>query len=160
MAGARQHALAVVIVALVAVTAGVFLTVGRPRAEASTEHAPSVAVPYSHVQFTVTAAKHAFAAVGVQLVAKSHVAGVVTTIGTGDDAFEVDVFGDPERVNAAGSPDVIINSHGNYVRMPSTCTRGIPDAARWRGNVRFVVRCANAGQAQLLKLGTRALGKL
>jgi hypothetical protein len=160
MAGVRQHALAVVIVALVAATAGVFLTVARPRAQASTEHAPSVPVPYSHVQFTVSAAKRAFTAVGVRLVPKSHVAGVVTTIGTRDDAFEVDVFGDPARVNAAGSPDVIVNSHGKYVRMPSTCTPGIPDAARWRGNVRFVVSCANAGQAQLLTLGTRALAKL
>jgi hypothetical protein len=152
--------LAVAAVALVAATAGVFLTAWRPRSQPSTEHAPAVPVPYSHVQFTVSDASHAFAAVGVRLVAKSRVAGVVTTIGTRDDAFEVDVFGDPAKVNTSGSPDVITDTHGRYVRIPSTCTPGIPDAARWRGNVRFVIRCANAAQGQLLAVGTRALAKL
>jgi hypothetical protein len=160
MAGIRHHALAVAIVALVAVAAGVFLFVGHARSQASTERAPTVPVPYSHVEFTVSDANRAFAAVGVRLVAKSHVPGVGTTIGTRDDALEVDVFGDPARVNASGSPDLITDAHGKYVRMPSTCTPGIPDAARWRGNVRFVIRCANAGHAQLLTLGTRALAKL
>jgi hypothetical protein len=160
VAGIRLHALAVAIVALVVATAGLFLTVWRPRSQPSTEHAPSVPVPYSHVQFTVSDATRAFAAVGVRLVAKSSVSGVVTTIGTRDDAFEVDVFGDPARVNASGSPDVITDSQGKYVRIPNTCTPGIPDAARWRGNVRFVIRCANAAQAQLLAVGTHALTKL
>ena len=160
VAGVRQHALAVAIVALVAAAAALFLTVGRPRSQASTAHAPSVAVPYNPVQFTVSEANHAFAAVGVQLVAKSHVPGVVTTIGTRDDAFEVDVLGDPARVSASGSPDLITNTQGKYARIPSTCTPGIPDAARWRGNVRFVIRCANAAQTRLLALGTRALAKL
>lgn len=160
MAGLRQHALAVAIVAFVAVAAGAFLIVGRPRSHASAERAPSIPVPYSHVEFTVSDANHAFAAVGVRLLAKSRVPGVVTTITTRDDAFEVDVFGDPARVNASGSPDAIINAQGRYVRIPGTCTPGIPDAARWRGNVRFVIHCANAGRAQLLTLGTRALAKL
>jgi hypothetical protein len=160
MSGVRQHTSAIVIVALVAATAGIVLTIERPRAQASTEAAPSVPVPYSHVQFTVRDARRAFAAVGVRLVAKSHVPGVGTMIGTRDDTVEVDVFGDPARVNAAGSPDMITDAHGNYVRMPSTCTPGIPDAARWRGNVRFVIRCATPGRAQLLARGTRALAKL
>jgi hypothetical protein len=160
MAGIRQHALAIAAVALVAAAAGIFLAFGRPRAQASTEQAPSVPVPYSHVQFSVSVTKHAFAAVGVQLVVKSRVPGVGITLGTRDDRFEVDVFGDPARVNASGSPDAITNSRGKYVRIPSVCTPGIPDAARWRGNVRFVVRCTDAGQAQRLALGTRALAKL
>jgi hypothetical protein len=116
-------------------------------------------VPYSHVRFTVSGVKHGFVAVGVRLVVKSRVPGIGTTLGTRDDALEVDVFGDPTRVNAAGSPDVITNSQSKYVRIPSTCTPGIPDAARWRGNVRFVIRCSDAAQAQLA-LGTRALAKL
>ena len=160
MAVLRQHALAVAIVALVAATAGLFLTVWRPHSHLSTEHAPSIPVPYSHVQLTVGDANRAFAAVGVRLVAKSRVPGVVTTIGTRDGAFEVDVFGDPARVNATGSPDVITNTQGKYVRIPSTCTPGVPDAARWSGNVRFVVRCANRAQAQLMAVGARALAKL
>ena len=159
MARVRQHALAIVIVALVAATGGIFLTVERPRAQASTERAPSVPVPYSRVEFRVSDANRAFAAVGIRLLAKSRDP-LGTTIGTRDDALEVDVFGGPARVNAAGSPDLITDAHGKYVRMPSTCTPGIPDAARWRGNVRFVIRCAAARQAQLLALGTRALAKL
>ena len=118
-------------------------------------------VPYSHVQFTAGDAKRAFAAVGVRLVPKSRVPGIVTTIGTPDDEFEVDVFGDPARVNAlGGSPEVITDLHGKYVRIPSRCIRGIPDAERWHGNVRFIVRCAKAGHARLLALGSRALSKL
>lgn len=159
MAGVRQHALAVAIVALVAVAAGVVLVVGHPHSQASTERAPSVPVPYSHVEFTLADANRAFAAVGVRLVPKSRDP-VGTTVGTRDDALEVDVFGDPARVNASGSPNLITDSHGKDVRMPSTCTPGIPDAARWRGNVRFVIRCASARQAQLLALGSRALAKL
>lgn len=160
MGALRQHALMVVIVALVAATAVVFLAISRPQSQAAATHAPSVPVPYSHVQFTVSDAKHAFSAVGVRLVAKSRVPGIATTIGTRDDALEVDVFGDPARVNAAGSPDVITNSQGKYVRIPSTCTPGIPEAARWHGNVRFVIRCADAAEAQLMALGTHALAKL
>lgn len=160
VAGVRQHALAVAIVALVAAAAGFFLTVGRPRFRASTAHAPSVPVPYSHVQFTVGDANHAFAAVGVRLVAKSRVPGVVTTMGSRDDALEVDVFGDPARVDASGSPDVLTNTRGKYVRIPSTCRPGIADAARWRGNVRFLIRCADAAHSRLLALGIRALAKL
>lgn len=160
MAVLRQRGLAVAIVALAAAMTGLFLIVSRPRSHSSAEQAPSVPVPYSHAQFTVADAKRAFAAVGVQLVAKSRVLGVGTTIGTRDNSFEVDVFGDPARVNASGSPDVITDAQGKYVRIPTTCTPGIPDAARWRGNVRFVVRCASTGQARLLAVGARALAKL
>jgi hypothetical protein len=159
MGALRQHALVVVIVAFVIATAVVFLAVSRPQSKAATTPAPSVPVPYSHVRFAVSDVKHAFAAVGVRLVAKSRVPGIGTTLATRDDALEVDVFGDPARVNAAGSPDVITNSQGKYVRIPSTCTPGIPDAARWRGNVRFVIRCSDAARAQLA-LGTRALARL
>lgn len=118
-------------------------------------------LPYANARFTANDAKRAFAAVGVHLVPKSRVAGVVTTIGTADDEFEVDVFGNPERVRAlGGSPEVIPNARGEYVRIPNTCTPGIPDAERWRGNVRFVVRCADKDHARLLTLGARALAKL
>jgi hypothetical protein len=55
---------------------------------------------------------------------------------------------------------VITDAHGKYVRIPATCTPGIPDAGRWHGNVRFVVRCTNAAHARLLVVGTRALAKL
>lgn len=161
MAGVRSHVFAVAIVALAAAVVGLFLTVWRPRYEPSTRHAPDVPVPYTHVQFTASDAERAFAAVGVRLVPKSRVPGIVTTIGTADDRFEVDVFGSPTRVNAlGGSPEVITDVRGKYVHIPRTCTRGIPDAERWNANVRFVVRCANVAHAQLLALGTRALAKL
>ncbi len=161
MAGVRQHALAFAIVAVVAAAAGLFLTVWRPRYQPSTEHAPSVPVPYRHVQFTVSDATRAFAAIGVRLVPKSRVPGIVTTIGTPRDEFEVDVFGNPARVNAiGGSPDVTTDVHGKYVRIPRTCSAGIPDAERWRGNVRFIVSCANPAHARLLATGTRALAQL
>jgi hypothetical protein len=113
------------------------------------------------VKFTVGDAKRAFASVGVRLVPKSRIPGVVTTIGSRSDSFEVDVFGTPERVDAVGgSPELITDSQGHYVHIPRTCTSGIPDAERWRGNVRFVIRCANPGHAQLLSTGVRALANL
>jgi hypothetical protein len=148
-------------VALAASVAGLFLTVWRPRYRPATQQVPVALLPYSDVQFTANDAKRAFVAVGVHLVPKSRVPGVVTTIGSGNDAFEVDVFGDPGRVNALdGSPEIIVDSHGNYVRIPRTCTSGVPDAERWRGNVRFVIRCANPAHAQLLTTGARALANL
>jgi hypothetical protein len=158
--GVRQHALAFAVVAAVAIAAGLFLTVWRPRYEPGTRAVPPFLLPYSRAEFGAGDAKRAFAAVGVRLVPKSRIPGVVTTIGTRDDAFEVDVFGDPAHVRAQSSPDVVTDSAGRYVRIPTTCTRGIPDAARWRGNVRFVVRCADAAHARLLVVGTRALAKL
>jgi hypothetical protein len=161
MAAGRQHAWAVAVVALGVTVVGLFLTVWRPRYRPSAQKLPSAPLPYNRVQFTPADAKRAFAAVGVRLVPKSRVPGVVTTIGTPNDEFEVDIFGDPAHVKAlGGSPDIITDSHGKYVRIPSTCTTGIPDAERWRGNVRFVISCDNAAHAQLLNVGTRALAKL
>lgn len=161
MGGVRQHALAVAIVALAAAATGLFLTVWHPRYQPSTPRLPSVALPYGRAQFTASDALRAFAAVGVRLVPKSRVSGIVTTMGTPHDEFEVEVFGDPAKVNAlGGSPEVITDAHGKYVRIPETCTQGIPDAERWRGNVRFIVRCADAAHARLLAVGARALADL
>ena len=161
MAAVRQHVWAFALVALAASVAGLFLAVWRPRYRPSAQKVPAVPLPYSDVQFTAHDAKRAFAAVGVQLVPKSRIAGVVTTIGSRSDAFEVDVFGGPDRVKAlGGSPEIIVDSRGKYVRIPRACTPGIPDAGRWRGNVRFVIRCANPAHAQLLSTGTRALANL
>jgi hypothetical protein len=161
MAGVRQHEWALAFVAVAASVVGLFLTVWRPRYRPSTQKLPAAPLPYSDVQFTAGDAKRAFAAVGVQLGLKSRIPGVVTTIGSRNDAFEVDVFGDPGRVNAlGGSPEIIVDSHGKYVRIPRTCSSGIPDAERWRGNVRFVIRCANPAHAQLLGTGARALANL
>jgi hypothetical protein len=161
MAPARQHAWALAVVAFAAVMVGLFLTVWHPRYEPSTQKPPSAPFPYSHVQFTTSDAKRAFAAVGVRLLAKSRVPGVVTTIGTRHDEFEVDIFGDPRKVTGlGGSPDITTDSHGKYVRIPSTCAPGIPTAERWRMNVRFVIRCANTAHAHLLSVGARALANL
>ncbi|HVC87142.1 MAG TPA: hypothetical protein VNC40_06925 [Gaiellaceae bacterium] len=161
MAGVRQHAWVFALVALSASVAALFLTVWRPHYRPSTQKPPAATLPYSNVQFTANDAKRAFAAVGIRLVPRSRVPGVVTTIGSRNDAFEVDVFGDPARVNAlGGSPEIIVDSHGTYVRIPRTCTSGIPDAERWRGNVRFVIRCANPAHTQLLHTGVRALANL
>ena len=161
MAGIRHYIWALALVALAASVAGLLLTVWRPRYQPSTQKVPTTPLPYSTVQFTATDAKRAFAAVRVQLAAKSRVPGVVTTLGSRNDAFEVDVFGDPARVNAlGGSPEIIVDSHGNYRRIPRTCTSGIADAERWRGNVRFLIRCANPAHAQLLTTGARALAQL
>lgn len=161
VAEVKQHTWAVALaLALALAVAALFLTMWRPGYQASAQKLPSAPLPYSHVQFTVNDAKRAFAAVGVRLVPKSRVPGTVTTTGTPRDEFEVDVFGDPARVNAMGSPEVTTDAHGKYVRIPSTCKAGIPDAERWRENVRFVVSCANAAHAQLLAVGTSALGHL
>jgi hypothetical protein len=37
---------------------------------------------------------------------------------------------------------------------------GIPDAERWRANVRFVIRCDNGARARLLSVEARALANL
>jgi hypothetical protein len=156
-----QHVWAFVLVALAAGVAGLFLTVWRPRYQPATEKLPAVPLPYSRVQFTVGDAKRAFGSVGVRLRPKSRIPGVVTTIGSRSDSFEVDVFGTPGRVIAVGgSPEIVTDSQGHYVHIPGTCTSGTPDAERWRGNVRFVIRCANPGHAQLLSTGVRALANL
>jgi hypothetical protein len=157
----RQYVWAFALIALAASVAGLFLTVWRPRYRPSTQKLPAAPLPYSHVQFTAKDAMRAFAALGVKLIPKSRVPDVVTTIGSANAAFEVDVFGDSSQVNAlGGSPEIIVDSHGNYVRIPSTCNSGIPDAERWRGNVRVVIRCANPAHAQLLNTGARALANL
>jgi hypothetical protein len=161
VAGVRQYVWAIALVALAVSVAVVFLTVWRPRYQPVKQTVPTTPLPYSSVRFTAEDAKRAFAAVGVQLVPRSRIPGAVATIGSRNDAFEVDVFGDPGRVNAlGGSPEIIVDSKGNYVRIPRTCTSGIPDAERWRGNVRFVIRCTDPAHAQLMNTGARALAKL
>ena len=161
MSEVRKHAFAAAVVALAVAGVGLSLTVWRPRFQPSTQRVPSVRLPYTRAQFTVTDAKRAFAAVGIRLTPKSRVAGVVTTIGTQNDEFVVDVFGDPAQVNAlGGSPEVITDTRGKYVRIPSTCKQGVPDAERWRGNVRFVIRCTDRQSARLLTVGALALAKL
>jgi hypothetical protein len=66
------------VLAHAATVVGLFLTVWRPRHQPAAQKLPSAPLPYSSVQFTVSDARRAFAAVGVRLVAKSRVPGVTT----------------------------------------------------------------------------------
>src|SRR5882672_8173622 len=90
VAWVRRHVFAFAFVAVAASVVGLFLTVWRPRYRPSTQKVPAARLPYSDVQFTADDAKRAFAAVGVQLVLKSRIPGLVTTIGSRHDAFEDD----------------------------------------------------------------------
>jgi hypothetical protein len=73
----------------------------------------------------------------------------------------VDVFGDPQKVEAAGFHDYL-PSNGRYVHFPRTCGTSLADAERWRGNVRVIVSCGAAAvaSAEWLRRADRALALL
>ena len=96
------------------------------------------------VAYTEADARRAFAAAGLPLV--THTA---TDLSTADLRVEVDVFGDPRKLAAVGSPGV----------LPRRCGDGAANAARWRENVRVVVSCAHARPGDLRR-AARALALL
>lgn len=79
--------------------------------------------------------------------------GVITTLGDRHDALEVDVFGEPSKVRAAGFSDL---NHG------PACTSGNRVALRWVGNVRAVVNCdlVHDGERRYVARVARALARL
>jgi hypothetical protein len=58
-----------------------------------------------------------------------------------------------------GSFDYVLDANDHWVRYPRTCSDGVRDAARWRDNVRVIVRCG-AGDLQLLRTVAAALARL
>ena len=52
-----------------------------------------------------------------------------------------------------------LGAHGWFVRYPRTCDNGARNAARWRGNVRAIVRCGDGADAALRRVAA-ALGRL
>lgn len=121
---------------------------------------PPSDLPYQVVSYSQADAVSAFAAVGLRLKPKSK-AGAITTLGSRGDALEVDVFGEPQQVKAAGFHDYVL-SKGRYVHLPRTCSTGLVAAERWKGNLRVVVRCIGARRAGASLLGRvdRALARL
>lgn len=140
----RGHLTAVLAVTLAFGAFGAAFALARPTARPSIPSAPSD-LPYSTVSHSNRDAVSAFAAAGVRLIPRSK-SPAVTTFGTGNDTLEVDVFGEPQQVKAAGFHDYILVD-GQYVHFSRTCGHGASSAERWKGNVRVIVRCAASNSA-------------
>jgi hypothetical protein len=69
----------------------------------------------------------------------------IVDLSTKNLVVEVDAFGDPKKVIAAGFSDYLTFSDGRWVKTPRSCTNGARLAERWSGNVRVIVNCAIAG---------------
>lgn len=156
----RGHQTTVLAVALVVAAFGAALAFARPGYHPSVMPSPPDDLPYSSASYSTSNAVLAFAAVGVRLTPRSK-SPAVTTLGSRGDVLEVDVFGDPQRVKAAGFHDYL-PLNGHYVHFPRTCGIALPDAERWEGNVRVVVHCTAATGASAAWLGRteRALARL
>ena len=147
-------------IALVVAAFGAAFAFARPGYHASVVTSPPNDLPYSSALYSTSNAVQAFAAVGVRLTPRSK-SPTVTTLGSHGDVLEVDVFGDPQRVKAAGFHDYL-PLNGHFVHFPRTCGTPLPDAERWKGNVRVIVHCTAATGASAAWLGRteRALARL
>ena len=149
-----------VVAAVLAATAGLF-AFARPEYRRAVLPPPADhGLPYTRAAYTAAGARRAFAAVGVRLGPRSRSA-TVTTLGNAGDVLEVDVFAGREQVERAGFWDYLVVD-GRYVHFARDCRSSVPDAERWRGNVRAIVPCAKAGaQADAwLRRVERALARL
>jgi hypothetical protein len=156
----RAHQTAALAIALAVAAFGAALAFARPGYHHSVMSSRPNDLPYSFVSYSRADAVVAFAAVGVRLTPRSKSA-VITTLGSRGDALEVDVFGDPQRVKAAGFHDYL-PLNGRYVHFPRTCGTALPDAERWKGNVRVIIQCtaATGGSAAWLRRTEQALARL
>lgn len=155
----RVHQTAVLVIALAVAAFGAAFAFARPAYHPSVMPRPND-LPYTSVSYSRADAVLAFAAVGVRLTPRSK-SGTITTLGSRGDALEVDVFVDPQRVKAAGFHDYV-PLNGHYVHFPRTCGTALPDAERWKGNVRVIVHCTSAtgASAASLRRAEQALARL
>ncbi len=121
---------------------------------------PDRGLPYTHASYSAAEARRAFAEVGVPLGPRSRTQ-TGTTLGSRGDVLEVDAFADAATVARSGFSDYVV-SNGRYVHFPRACGTSVPDAERWRGNVRVIVSCGRAGRTAgaWLRLVDRALARL
>ncbi len=157
----RGHLPAVAVVAAALAATAAAFAFARPEYHRTVSEPPADhGLPYTRATYTAADARRAFAAVGVELGQRSRSA-IVTTLGSAGDVLEVDAFADRERVERAGFWDYLVVD-GRYVHFARDCRSSIPDAERWRGNVRVVVSCMRAGgQADAwLRRAERALAGL
>ena len=158
----RTHVLATVIVAAAVISIAAVFAVARPTYRPETRPSPpDHGLPYTVARYTAADARRVFAAEGIALSPRSSTP-TVTTLGNRGDILEVDTFGDRRKVEAAGFYDYATDSSGNYVHFPRACGTSIPDAERWRGNVRVIVSCtaARGDSAAWLRRVMRALNRL
>jgi hypothetical protein len=150
------------VVAAIGATSSVFV-LARPSANSGRTMMPAPPAytpPYSHVAYSLRDVRRTFAAAGIRLVLHGR-SPAGATLSTADARLEVDVFGAPGTLVHEGFHDVQYVGT-RWVATPRRCTRGVPDAARWRGNVRAVVRCVGARRAAdaVLRRAAVALARL
>jgi hypothetical protein len=121
-------------------------------------------LPYTKASLTAADARRAFAAEGVRLTFRSHVA-AMATLGDRRDVLEVDAFGDRKAVERTGFSDYTVVGLGaaaHYAHFPHSCGGGALAAERWHGNIRAIVSCPKAGKAasRWLERVDRALARL
>lgn len=156
----RTHHTAALVIAVVAAAFTATFAFARPTYQSRAMSSPPNDLPYTSVSFTSADAVAAFAAVGLGLTPRS-TSPTVKTFGDHGDSFEVDVFGNPQRVKAAGFHDYVV-LNGHYVHLPRTCGTAVPKAERWKGNVRVIVTCTTAAglPSDSLRRADRALARL
>lgn len=128
---------------------------------------PREPLPYTTATYSAAEAQRAFRAADIKLIRHTHEpvpvgAPPIIDLSNRGDIVVVDVFGDPQRVAASGFSDYFNFANGHWLRAPKTCSPGANGAERWRGNVRVIVSCSNAGASAKLWLARaeRALANL
>lgn len=128
---------------------------------------PQEPLPYTKVLYSASDAQRAFRSADVKLVRHTHEpvpvgAPPIIDLSNSGNIVVVDVFGDPQKVAASGFSDYFNFADGHWLKAPKTCSPGANGAERWRGNVRVIVSCTNAGTSASLWLARaeRALANL
>lgn len=162
-----RHVIAVAIIGIAVASTGAVFAFARPTYHPYVMPAPPNDLPYTTVTFTPADASHAFSAVGIKLLLRTHGprpahSAPMTDLSDKGLVVEVTVFGDAQKVKDSGFSDYFTFVDGHLVKAPRTCARGATNAERWRGNVRVIVSCTRAGGASgmWLRRAQLALGRL
>lgn len=156
MAFVRLHLASGLLVVAAVGASGLIVAVSRPHYRPAVMPLPPNDLPYTRVVYTRADVRRAFAP--LQLVRRSHLP-AMTDFSDPSLRVEVTVFGDPAQVKAMGSFEYRLGADGRFVRYPRTCANGVRNAARWRKNVRAVVRCGDGADAVLGRVSA-ALARL
>jgi hypothetical protein len=152
----RLHLLSGLLVVAAVGASGLIFAVSRPQYRPAVMPSPPNDLPYTRALYTAQDVRRAFAP--LELVRRSRLP-VMTDFSDRSLRVEVTVFGDPAKVKAMGSFEYRLGAHGRFVRYPRTRDNGARNAARWRGNVRAIVRCGDGADAALRRVAA-ALGRL
>jgi hypothetical protein len=142
----RRHLIAVAVVVIALAVTGSVFAFARPEYHPNVPLLKNEPPPYTRVTYDVRAVRQAFRRAGLALATIGR-GPLGTTLGDhgGRYILEVDVWGDPGKLEKSGFHDITTIPN---LKVGRDCSRGTQAALHWRGNVRVIVACARTTNGQ------------